>query len=557
MREYLELNSTDCKHCYKCIRDCPVKAINYTGNQATILQEECILCGRCFVSCPQNAKRVRYDVPAAKALLQSGAPVVASVAPAFAAHYPGVGMQSLRAALQQLGFAHAAETAVGATIVKTRYDEMVQAETQRVILSSCCHTVNTLIQKHYPEVLPFVAGVVSPMQAHCAALKEEIPGAKTVFIGPCISKKAEAEQYPGTVDCVLTFEELDAWLGEASIRPEPTAPEEGGGKARLFPTAGGILRTMKKENRRYQYLMVDGIDNCIKAIHDVARGDLQDCFIEMSACSGSCVGGPAMGRDSGLVRSYAAVAATAPQGDFKVALPKAEALQKAFPYQAPTRRRFGEKAVDEVLRKIGKTRPEDELNCGSCGYETCREKAQAVLAGKASLTMCLPYLMGRAQSFSDTIIHNTPNGILVLDEDLKIQQINEAACALMGIKAEGDVLGRNVVCILDPAPFVEVLEEGRHLYDRRLYLAEYDRYVKLTAVRDTEYGLIIAILRDVTETETTRAARREVSEQTIAVTDRVIEKQMRTVQEIASLLGETAAETKIALTKLKETLSDG
>lgn len=556
MTEYLELNATDCKHCYKCIRNCPVKAISFSKNQANIVAPECILCGRCFVACPQSAKTIRSDVHKAKAFLQGGAPVVASIAPSFVANYPGVGIEGLRKALVALGFAGADETALGATIVKRRYDEMVEEGAQGVIISSCCHTVNMLIQKHCPEALPYVAAVLSPMQAHCAAIKQQTPGAKTVFIGPCISKKAEAEEYPGTVDCVLTFEELDAWFAEENLLPQAQEKREAGGRARLFPTTGGILRSMKKSNPAYSYMTVDGVENCILALKDVAAGKLQNCFVEMSACSGSCIAGPAMGREAGIVRGFAAVDAYAAEKDFEVTQPAGEKLCKTIAFNAPSRCRFGEKAITDVLHKIGKTKPEDELNCGCCGYDTCRQKAQAVLEGKADLTMCLPYLMGKAQSFSDTIIEHTPNGIVVLSETLEVQQINAAACALLNVKDGADVLGRNVVCVMDPGEFLRVMEDGKNLYDKRVYLAEYDRYVKLSVILDKEYGLMIGFMRDITDNEAARAAKREVSEKTIQVTDKVIEKHMRIVQEIASLLGETAAETQIALTKLKETLSD-
>lgn len=558
MTEYLELKATDCKHCYKCIRNCPVKAIRFADNQATIMQDECILCGRCFVSCPQNAKRVHNDLPKAQALIAGEKPVIASVAPSFVANYPGVTIEDLKAALLALGFHSAEETALGATLVKQRYDEMVCEGRQSVIISTCCHTVNMLVEKYYPAVLPHLAAVISPMQAHARMIHQRCPEAAVIFIGPCVSKKAEAEHYPGDVDCVLTYDELDTWLAEKGLSLQASMAQQKHdkdrqGRARVFPVAGGILRTMRCENPDYSYLTVDGMDNCIAALEDIAAGNLHNCFVEMSACNGSCIGGPAMNHASGLIRSTMQVDTYASQTDFAVTEDAAD-MEKHLQFSAPPRPHFGEKAITEVLQKIGKRKPEDELNCGSCGYDTCREKALAVLAGKANLEMCLPYLMGKAQSFSDAIIHNTPNGILVLNEFLEIQQINQAACSIMNVKQEADVLGRNVVCLMDPALFFEVLEKELPIYDRRQYLAEYDRYIDLTVIRDATSNLVIGIMRDTTETETGRMARRRMADKTIQITDEVIDKQMRTVQEVASLLGETVAETKIALTNLKETL---
>ena len=211
---------------------------------------------------------------------------------------------------------------------------------------------------------------------------------------------------------------------------------------------------------------------------------------------------------------------------------------------------------EEVLKKMGKTKPEDELNCGSCGYNTCREKAIAVLQGKAEISMCLPYLKDKAESFSDCIVNNTPNGLFVLNENLEVQQINAAARKIMNLRSASDILGEPVVRIMDPAVFLQVLSTKRNVRDQRIYLAEYKKYVEETVVYDATYHLLICIMRDVTDEETEREKKENISRQTIEIADKVVDKQMRVVQEIASLLGETAAETKIALTKLKESIDN-
>ncbi|MCM1488055.1 MAG: 4Fe-4S binding protein, partial [Firmicutes bacterium] len=184
MSQYLKLKKSNCKNCYKCIRHCPVKSIRFFDNQAFIVEEECILCGQCFVVCPQNAKEIQNDAEKAKALIAGGKPVIASVAPSFAANYEGLTITALKNALKKLGFADAEETAEGATAVKQKYDEMVEKGEQELIISSCCHSVNLLIQKHFPEALPYLAKTVSPMQAHSLEIKKRNPEAKTVFIGP-------------------------------------------------------------------------------------------------------------------------------------------------------------------------------------------------------------------------------------------------------------------------------------------------------------------------------------------------------------------------------------
>ena len=211
------LKKSNCKNCYKCIRHCPVKSIRFSGNQAHIIGDECILCGHCFVVCPQNAKEIVNDTERVKVLLQGREPVYVSLAPSFAANYDDCGIEDMDAALKALGFAGAEETAVGATIVKTEYENMLERGDRDVVISSCCHSINLLIQKYYPQLLPYLADVVSPMQAHCLDLKKRHPGCKTVFIGPCVAKKDEAQKYKDIVDAVLTFEELTEWLREKNI----------------------------------------------------------------------------------------------------------------------------------------------------------------------------------------------------------------------------------------------------------------------------------------------------------------------------------------------------
>ena len=294
MANCLTLKKSNCKNCYKCIRHCPVKAIRFSGNQAHIIGNECILCGHCFVVCPQNAKEIVDGTEKARVLLGSGEPVVVSLAPSFIANYEGVGIESMRRALRKLGFFDVEETAIGATIVKTEYERMLREEERDIIITSCCHSVNLLIQKHFPSALEYLADVMSPMQAHCADIKRRMPNAKTVFIGPCVAKKDEAEYYEGLVDAVLTFEELTNWLKSERIELEKEVDDTPESRARFFPTTGGILKTMAQNAPGYTYIALDGVDNCISALKDIESGKIHKCFIEMSACVGSCIGGPVM-----------------------------------------------------------------------------------------------------------------------------------------------------------------------------------------------------------------------------------------------------------------------
>ena len=554
----LTLKKSNCKNCYKCIRHCPVKAIRFSGNQAHIIGNECILCGHCFVVCPQNAKEIVDGTEKARVLLQSGDPVVVSLAPSFIANYEGVGIESMRQALKKLGFFDVEETAIGATIVKNEYERMLKEEDRDIIITSCCHSVNLLIHKHFPSALEYLADVMSPMQAHCADIKKRMPNAKTVFIGPCVAKKDEAEYYEGLVDAVLTFEELTNWLRSERIELEKEVDDTPESRARFFPTTGGILKTMAQDAPGYTYIALDGVDNCISALKDIESGKIHKCFIEMSACVGSCIGGPVMEKyhNTSPIKDYVTVADYAGERDFEVNQPAPMGLKKHFSMIEKKLQVPSENDIMAVLRQMGKFKPSDELNCGSCGYNSCREKAIAIIQGKAEISMCLPFLKDKAESFSDTIVKNTPNGLIVLNENLEVQQINNAARKIMNIRAASDVLGEPVVRILDPTVFVQVRNSGRSVRNQRTYLAEYKKYVEQTVVYDSDSRMLIGIMRDITDEEADREKKARINKQTVEVADTVVEKQMRIVQEIASLLGETAAETKIALTKLKESIGD-
>ena len=552
----LTLKKSNCKNCYKCIRHCPVKAIRFSGNQAHIIGDECILCGHCFVVCPQNAKEIVNETEKVRVLLQSY-PVYVSLAPSFIANYEGVGINAMRTALKKLGFADVEETALGATVVKNEYDRLLREEKRDIVISSCCHSVNLLIQKYFPKELPYLADVLSPMQAHCADLKRRHPGAKTVFIGPCVAKKDEAAHYDGIVDAVLTYEELTEWLNHEGVVLEKEMDSQQESRARFFPTTGGILKTMNLDAPGYRYMAIDGIENCISALKDIENGNIHHAFIEMSSCVGSCVGGPVMEKyHPSPVREYIAVAEYAGDKDFVVEQPDSNDLRKHFSLIERENKMPSEYEINAALRQMGKMSKRDELNCGSCGYNTCREKAIAICQGKAEASMCLPYLQKKAEGFSDRIVNNTPNGIIVLNDACEVQQINEAAMDIMHIRSASDVLGEQVVRIMDPAVFYEVQKKKFNVHNRRVYLAEYKRYVELTVVYDTDNHLFIGIMRDITDEEKEREKKESISKQTIETADKVVDKQMRIVQEIASLLGETAAETKIALTKLKESIKD-
>ena len=557
MSELLLLKKEDCKSCYKCIRECALKSIRFAENRAQIVENECVYCGHCYVVCPQSAKEIRSDTARAKALIASGRPVVVSLAPSFIADFPVSGLAEMRRALTALGFAEVEETARGARIVKSEYERMIASGEHRLIISSCCHSVNLLIQKRYPRALQYLARVDSPMVAHAKSIKARMPGAAVVFIGPCVSKKDEAERY-GQVDCVLTFDELTDWLQEAGVPLGESGALDGTeARSRFFPTPGGIIKSMDQQ-ADFTYIPIDGLRRCMDALEEIERGGMENCFVEMNACEGSCIGGPVMHRyHREPITCKTRVDHYGGRSGADFSDRPADDLKKTFSYLGTGEVMPGEAAIEEVLHKLVKFRPEDELNCGTCGYPTCREKAIAVCQGKADLTMCLPFLKAKAESFSGAILDNTPNAILAMDTKLIIQQANEAAARLFGMGSARELVGLPIDTILGPVEYLQAIGGERSGGATRHYLADYDKFVEETIAFDPEYNLVISIIKDITE-ETRREKRLdEERRRTAELADRVIEKQMRVAQEIASLLGETTAETKIALTRLKDTIDPG
>ena len=256
----------------------------------------------------------------------------------------------------------------------------------------------------------------------------------------------------------VEFEELDEWLKAENVEIKREMDSEERSKARLFPTTGGILKTMTERLPDYRYIAIDGTENCIAALRDIERGRVHKCFIEMSACVGSCIGGPVMSKqDHSLISDYVRVSEFAGDSDFPTSPVSPTELSKHFIHIEQDLETPGEYEIMSALRKMGKFRPSDELNCGTCGYNTCRDKAIAICQGKAEISMCLPFLKERAESFSDTIVNQSPNGIIALNEDLEVQQINDAARNIMNIRSASDVLGESVVRILDPAIFLQVM----------------------------------------------------------------------------------------------------
>jgi len=564
MASYLLSKNVQCNDCYKCLHECMVKAIAVRDREATILEDRCILCGHCTRVCPQNAKVVVSEIDRIQILLRSGKKVIASVAPSFVSSFGISNFSILKLALARLGFDDAEETAVGAEAVTRKYRELMEGGTYDNFITSACPAACQLIQKYYPKALKYLAKVDSPMIAHAKMLREQNPGAKIVFIGPCIAKKKEAAE-SGLVSGVLTFQELQEMFDEKGIvlseimdvqlEPEKTHANF----AKNYPVSRGIINSFVQRPQGYAYLAIDGINRCIRALNNIEH--LDHVFLEMNVCKDGCIGGPCIiKKDGGTIRSACEVWKYVDEEKRKYPV-QADAgktsviLDAEYPRLRTNGRPASNREIEEVLHRIGKYRPEDERNCGSCGYSTCREKAWAVINGYADIDVCLPYMRQRAETMSYEIIHNSPEGIVVLNNDLHILEINNKALELLGIEST-DFKGRMAADFFDPSDFTHALKQGAGVYETEMFIPNTEKYVHLTISKIPEQHVLFGLMKDVTSIVNYNQQLDAVRQNTIRTADEVITKQMRVAQEIASLLGETTAETKVALVNLKKILEE-
>lgn len=575
MFEYLEFKPARCRDCYKCLRECPVKAIEVKDHQAKIIPERCILCGRCTLVCPQNAKIVHSKKDEVLSLLGGGAPVFASVAPSFISSFGLKDFSVFQLALAKIGFAGAEETAVGANLVTKEYAKLMETGQFQNFITSACPAVCKLIQEYYPKALKYLAPVDSPMIAHAKLIKEQYPDAKVVFIGPCIAKKREADE-SGVVDGVLTFEDMRDILVEKNINLKEltslklNSPHKFANLAKAYPISHGIIKSFETLPLGFEYMAVDGAWRCLSVLESIEN--LSGVFIEMNICQDACVNGPCSlvvkessdfkdpraARGGSIeatmeVRNYVAKEIESlpkeKEGDLKTNISIAASYPRIRTNSIPGT----EEQITEILHKTGKFKPEDELNCGACGYSTCREKAWGVLNGYADIDVCMPYMRERAESMSYEIIQNSPQGLIVIDRDLNILEVNSKAKELLGITAVS-VKGLPAVDFFNPTDFMIALNENRHIEQKKMFIQETKRYVDLSINILKSNNVLFGIMKDVTDDVNYNERLQQVKMETLVTTDEVIKKQMRVAQEIASLLGETTAETKVALLKLKKTL---
>lgn len=560
-------NPAQCRDCYRCVRTCDVKAIRVKDHQAQVVPELCIICGTCVRVCPQKAKSIRSARQDVLGAQKEGRMIIASVAPSAPAFFDMNSFSELEKALKDLGFHAAEETAVGAQIVALAHREFMEGpKAVWPVIASACPVVVNLIEQHHPDLIPHLAPIVSPMIAHGRLLAEKYgPEAYIVFIGPCIAKKLEILDLSvaGSVHAVMTFRGLQEWLTENSIAWSPASESTGEPateKARLFPIEGGLVGTARMDTDILgsHMIVASGLEACHEILGDIRSGKLNAGLVELLACKGGCVNGPAMADVGGgvyLARQKIIEFHAHHQPDVHTPKDAWPPLERTYRNRKENVREFTEEQIEEVLHRVNKYTKDDELNCGACGYSSCREKAVATLRGMAEVTMCIPYMRSRSESLRQVVMDVTPNSILIIDNDLIIHDISPSAEKLFKCK-RSEVSGKHL-SLLIPAldDFISVRDTGEPVTGKARRLRE-DIIAEQTIVRVEGQLLMVAIIRDITEREKERANFNTLREETLAKTLEVVSKQMRVAHEIAHLLGETTAESKMIFSHLAKLLKE-
>ncbi|WP_031513645.1 [Fe-Fe] hydrogenase large subunit C-terminal domain-containing protein [Desulfofalx alkaliphila] len=559
-------NEAKCRDCYRCIRTCPVKAIEITSNRETgahhakVIDNLCIERGCCILACPQSAKKLStWDFDEVKKLLTQGGHVAAAVAPSHAAAIPLDDPRKLPDLLRRLGFSIVQETSIGAELVIRHH---LRLGFSKPLIGSSCPVVVNIVERYYPELIPMLAPVVSPMVAHGRYIRSEHPGYHVVFIGPCVAKKAErkVEGIDDAVDYVLGFNELMELAEERGIDIESLKPAEFDnpplGVANLFPLEGGMQRGIGHGlvDHEKNYVSLTGVQDCLQYLEHLATGGIKNPprFMELLACRGGCIDGPlSLCREESIyVRRQKVLEyyRSLKQDDaVELQLP-AELLKREYVNKKIIQSMPSENEIEDILLLTGKTKPEDELNCGACGYETCRDKAVAVYQGKAEMQMCIPYMRDRAESLSNVVMSAMPNGIIIVGQDLTILEMNSAAEKLFKCSGK-ELVGEKLAKLISPENYVRVLNNKKMMHISREY-PEYGITVNEIIFPVEDQQIVVGIFIDITEERRHHEQFELMKNQTIMQAQEVIEKQMMVAQEIAGLLGEATAESKIHLSRL-------
>lgn len=545
----------NCQDCYKCVRECPVKAISVENNKASIIDERCVFCGHCTQICPTGAKKVRDGLTRARLTVERHPAVYLSLAPSYVSEFPGVGEAEMVAAVKKLGFRGVSETALGAELVSARTDDLVDPEKPDVHISSACPVVVNYICKYVPEYKNRITPVASPMLAHAKMLKELYGNdIKVIFAGPCIAKKQEADRYADLVDVAITFSDLRNWFDMEGIAPEAAEPEKGdvfvpyrSRNGALYPIEGGMIEGLhRKPGNPTCFMSFSGLNTLKDIFKELPEHDGKtSMFLELLACNGGCVNGPArLNSLSPIVKRNKVLKYSEPGdpvNDFR-----SMDISLDFSGEHTLREAgYSEEEILYALAAVGKTTPQDELNCSACGYDSCRDFAVAMLDGRAEENMCASYMRRIAHDKATVLLHKIPAGVIMVNSKLDVVDMNRAFAAAMG---------PDTLAVFDIRPGLEGAEVDRMASFSNLFRTVLTTGEEITEQRVKEggktyllsiynihpYHLVFGLLQDLHEPVVHK-------EWMLDKTRDVIKQHMATVQEVARLLGENAAFTDTTL----------
>ncbi|MCK5148344.1 PAS domain-containing protein [bacterium] len=557
----------ECQDCYKCLRQCPVKAIKIENGHASVMGEHCVLCGHCVTVCPVGAKQVRNEIARTKRLLERKSKVYVSLAPSFLSEFPNLTREQIVAGIKALGFHAVSETALGAQEVSAHVARLLAENESSLLISTACPAAVLYIKREFPEFVPYFTPLLSPLLAHAKEIKEKMGiDSGIVFIGPCIAKKDEADHFPDLVDIALTFDDLRQWWKENNIHPEtmphstdtpsffPCDAQEG----TIYPVDGGMIATIEKScPADHQRLMsFSGLKAIKEALSGINPDELTESgpyFLELLACEGGCINGP-KSRQSGatVLKRHSILANTE---TCSVDYPRQHTMtidldieQVKIMQNIPD-----ENAINAALRTIGKPTRKDEVNCGACGYDNCRDFAAALLEQRAEKTMCVTYMKKLAQNKAAALMNTMPSGVVIVDEKLQIVDCNRRFAV---------ICGRDIETIFDADPglagavlpkvfpffdlFRHALDNGADIVEKDVKMGS--SYLRLSIFTVEPHRLVGAVVRDVTAPAVQK-------EMIIEKAKNVVEKHLSTVQQIAYLLGENASETEILMKSITDSFA--
>ncbi len=542
-----------CRDCYRCVRACPVKAIGVKDGQAFVVESRCLSCGTCIRECPQQAKSYRNDVEQAMRVLSSGGRVAASIAPSFAALCPEWKWKRLPSALRQAGFAFVAETAVGAYHVAAETAKVLRDDPHRSHIASACPAVVSYVEKYRPGLVAALAPVVSPMIAHARHLKLRLGAeARVIFIGPCVAKKAEAErpENAGAVDCALTFVEMDELLKRSGVDlsecEESAFDEQPAGNARFFALPGGLARTacMQTDLLDMDCLTPSGFED-VRAVLEGIEGSLHPHMVEPLFCAQGCINGAGIVEQDNIYERRGRVLEYARHPGDGTDTPagfdlRLNGLSKQHAAVGPDfSHEFTEQQILEVLEQTGKALPQDRLNCGACGYVSCRDKAIAVLRGLAEPQMCIPQMRRMAERRTDRIIETSPNGIIILDEHLAILSMNPAFRRFFC--CTDAICGKRISYLMDPEPFERLTSGGEGMVILTVNHEKYNVICHQILYYLPEDNQYVGIFINITNSQASEDKLRQLRSDTADQARELLEHQVTMAQQIAKLLGESTA----------------